>query len=256
VKRAAVHRPTLGYAFKAGPLPWLIAIAAGGFVVTTSTDELFRLPPICGFLGPAVLVDMAAVHNWSPAAMILAWLLMVTAMMPPLLAQPVGHIWVSIFKVRRPRALALFGFGYAAVWLAAGGVLVPAAVALHVLAPETSASLTSLALAFIWSSSPAAQVARNRCHRVRRISAFGTAADRDCFLQGLMSGASCTATCWPWMLAPMTMGSLHLVAMAAITYLLFLERIAPPKRPVWQFPPSLKMLSALANRQKVIASSF
>jgi predicted metal-binding membrane protein len=250
-----MHWSTLGYALKIGPLPWLIAIAAGGFVVTISTDELFRLPPICGSLGPAVLVDLAAVHDWSPAAMILAWLLMMTAMMPPLLAQPVVHIWVSTFKVRRPRALALFGFGYAAVWLAAGGVLVPAAVALRVFVPETSASLTFLALAFLWSSSPAAQVARNRCHRVRRISAFGMAADRDCFLQGLMSGASCTATCWLWMLVPMTMGSLHPVAMAAITYLLFLERIAPPKRPVWQLPPSLKILSALVSHQKVLGSS-
>jgi predicted metal-binding membrane protein len=243
------------YALSVGPLPWLLAISASAAAVMISVEEPSDLPALCGSFGPPVFAVVVAspVHIRSLTA-VSAWLLMVAAMMPPLLVQPVGHVWVSTFNTRRPRALAVFGLGYAVVWFAAGTMLVPAAVLLRVLASETIASLASLALALIWSSSPAAQLARNRCHRVRRIGAFGFAADRDCFLQGVTNGVPCAAACWPWMLMPMVTGALHLVVMSAITYLLFLERLAPPRRPVWQLPPSFSTLAALIRRQKVVGS--
>ena len=246
----------LAYMLRSGPLPWLLAVAAAALVATALLHEPSRLPDLCGAFDPAALAGAATllVHVWTPGDIVLAWLLMLAAMMPPLLAQPVGHVWLSSFRTRRARSVGLFALGYAAVWLGAGAVLVPLAVLLRIGASEATAGSACIALAFAWSSSPAAQVARNRCHRVRRISASGTAADRDCLAQGVTSGVACAAACWPWMLTPMAVGGLHLPVMAAITLLLFLERLAPPRCPVWQPPPSLGMLAALVRAQNVVGT--
>ena len=68
-------------------------------------------------------------------ALLAGWLAMLLAMMPPLLAQPVLHVWWSSLRPRRPWALFLFGSAYTAVWMGAGAVLIPAAMALRLTIP-------------------------------------------------------------------------------------------------------------------------
>jgi predicted metal-binding membrane protein len=218
-----------------------------------ATDGSSRLPGLCGAFSQAAVSSLARTvpQVVSPSALIAAWVMMLVAMMPPLLIDPVGHICHSSFAARRPRALTGFVAGYGLVWIAAGLFLLPLAIALRVLVPEPQAGLAAWAVAFAWSCTPAAQIARNLCHSLRRVSAFGMAADRDCFAQGLFIGMPCVAACWPWMIVPMITGSAHLIIMAIVTALLFFERIAPPQPPAWQMPPSLVILHGLLSRKAV-----
>lgn len=189
--------------------------------------------------------------QWSPAATAAGWLVMLVAMMPPLLLEPVGHVWYSSQQRRRIRALLLFGLAYTAVWFTLAFILLPAAILLR-LAASDAAPLAAIALAVAWSASPPAQSARNRCHRLPAITPFGRAADRDCLRQGVASGLACAATCWPWMLVPMTFDGFHVAAMAAAGIVLFAERVAPPQRAAWQLPPFLSVLVSLRPPQKVL----
>lgn len=208
---------------------------------------------ICGSIRRVGLADLGLVFGplWSPASLPVAWLVMLMAMMPPLVAMPVAHVWRSSLAGRRPQALALFGLGYAMVWFSVGVLLIPAMIILRLVMPGTGVEMVALVFAVAWNCSPAAQAARNRCHRLHRIGAFGRSADRECLAHGMMSGAACVSACWPWMLATMMFDSGHLIVMAAVTLVLFAERIAPPGRCKWQLPPALSVLWALRPAQKV-----
>ena len=177
-------------------------------------------------------------------------MLMVAAMMTPLVAPIFNHVWRSSLAHRRPDSLAAVALGYGACWMAAGAVLVPAAATWG---RSWSAALATLALSVAWSCSPAAQYARNRCHRVRGISPFGLAADRDSFVQGVMTGAPCVLACWPWMLVPMAVPAGHHAAAVAVTLLLFLERLARPRSPAWRSPPALEALRLLGPRSTTVS---
>ena len=56
----------------------------------------------------------------SMASVSLGWALMLAAMMGPLVAAPLRHVCARSFARRRARAVALFGCGYVAIWMAAG----------------------------------------------------------------------------------------------------------------------------------------
>ncbi len=232
-----------------GPLPWLFALSAVGIAGATLVPETGRLnfSALCGTVSLTQIVDPAVLRTlvWSPVALVLAWLWMVVAMMPPLVAQPVSHVWQSSFPARRVRAVVLFGIGYAATWVIAGMALVPAAIVLMGQLPAGAAVCASMLMAIVWSASPPAQAARNRCHRVRRIGAFGRAADRDCLAQGVATGVACVAVCWPWMIVPMTAGTMHLTAMLAVMLLLFAERLSPGSPVRWRIPPAWDVVVAL-----------
>lgn len=246
----------LSHLCRSGPLPWLLGFSAIGFLYTALVAEPASLPAICGSLARMDLGDLGVVlgPGWSAMALLAGWLAMLLAMMPPLLAQPVLHVWWSSLGPRRPWALFLFGSAYTAVWMGAGAVLIPAAMALRLTIPWAAAAVVALGLALTWSSSPAAQGARNRCHRMRRIAAFGRNADRECVQQGLLTGAACVAACWPWMLLPMMVDSIHAVAMAAVTVMLFVERLGPPALPAWRFPMAFEVIRSLRPPQKVLGS--
>ena len=235
---------------RARPMAWLLALAAVGVLAGLRLPESTHLGGLCGRLGFALAADafLVVTRIWSPGALALGWLLMLVAMMPPLLAQPVAHIWRSSFPARRARALALFALAYAALWLAMGVLLLPAAILLRIALPEAQAVLLVLLLALAWSASPPAQVARNACHRLRRIGAFGIAADRDCVRQGLLSGAACIGACWPWMLLPLVIDGLHLAVMALVGLYLFAERLSPGRPAQWQWPPGFFVLAAASRK--------
>ncbi len=201
---------------------------------------------------PASL-DLIVGPQWSPAAMAAQWLIMLIAMMSPLLAAPVTHVWNSSLVTRRARALALFALAYAIVWLTAAGGIIPLALILRLGTPD-AAPILAVAFAVAWSSSPYAQLSRNRCHRLQGIGAFGRPADRDCLSQGAVTGLACAGTCWPWMLVPMMLDAGHAVAMVAISTVLFLDRLAPPAPAAWRLPAFVSVAWAFRPSQKVLGS--
>jgi predicted metal-binding membrane protein len=247
---------SFGYVLRSGSLPWLLIVSVTACILSLLADCWARLPEICGAVSLIGLTGSTPLllALLSPAGLVTGWLLMVTAMMLPLLGQPINHVWSLSFRDRRPRALACFGFGYALVWLAAGASLIPLTIGLRIAAPGWKASAIALAAAILWSCSPAAQRARNRCHRLRRIGAFGWAADRDCVKQGISTGMPCAAACWAWMLIPLTTERFHFPAMLAVSLALFLERIGPPSSARWRSPPATATLSAMFRSQKVVGS--
>ena len=231
----------LAYLLEAGPLRWLVLLSASVFALLGIADSgLFASSPAWAICNAAGLTPNAV----APSA-VAAWVLMIAAMMPPLLALPVGHVWVSVFPQRRVSSLAALGLGYAAAWLAAGAVLIPTGVAL-VRLPGAATCIGRVALALAWSCSPPAQAMRNRCHRLRPIAPFGARRLRDCLSQGAASGLACVGACWPWMLVPAAAGAHHLASMALVTPLLFLERLAPAAPPYWRWPPAVGVAIALA----------
>jgi predicted metal-binding membrane protein len=175
---------------------------------------------------------------------------MVGAMMPPLLVLPVRHVSRSTFPRNHASAMTWFGAGYLAIWTMAALVLLPLAEAVQRTGGWGFAF--SLAVAAVWSGSPVAQFGRNRCHRLIPISPFGAARVRGCFTQGLVAALPCALVCWPWMVLPMTVpGAMSLVT-AAVTILIFLDRLEPPTRCHWRLPPWLRMFDLLVRPQKVV----
>lgn len=53
---------------------------------------------------------------------------------------------------------------------------------------------------------------------------------------GLRSGLICTSICGPAMLLAMALPAYHLIAMAAVTGVVSIERYLPPRRPSWRLP--------------------
>lgn len=240
--------------FATPPLPWLLATAMVASWISAMPSLAWQAPALCGSPGTARLADFPAIlgPEWSLSASCAAWLFMLLAMMPPLLAQPLREIWRASIAPRRYWAILLFLQGYGLIWLCAGVLLVPTATLLKLLAPGSLAPALISAAAVVWSASPASQAARNRCHRTHRIRAFGRGADWDCLRYGTKLGLSCAANCWPWMLATACMDQAHSAFMGGVTILLFLERVLPPAPAVWQSPPAFQALTAIAIPQKVL----
>jgi predicted metal-binding membrane protein len=174
-----------------------------------------------------------------PAGLAWPWLTMLLAMMPPLLARPVAHLWERSLARRRLRAIALFAAGYVAVWMLAGIVLMMAAIALKTLvgAAFLPAPAVAVAIALLWQATPVKQACLNRCHRLPRLSAFGLAADRDCLRYGLVAAFWCVGTCWALMLVPLVADQAHAAVMAVSAVVLLAERAAPARPLRWRLLP-------------------
>jgi predicted metal-binding membrane protein len=222
-----------------GAWPPLLLASLVGWIAVLVAGGSRGMPAICGMTGGAAddwraLETFLAFHP--PASLVLPWLLMLLAMMPPLLAQPFVHLWRGTLRRRRWRAALVFAFGYGGIWMLAGAVLIAASVALKVLAPSWLALWGATALAVLWQATPAKQACLNRCHRLPALSAFGLAAERDCLRYGMSAGLWCVGACWALMLVPLVAGRLSVAAMAAVSLLMLLERLLPPRPVRWQLP--------------------
>ncbi len=220
-------------------LPLLLASLTGWFILA-AVDRRIPLTEIC-----AASIGLARL--WVPpiggtgqsalAMLVLASFAMVLAMMAPLLAVPMTHLWTRSLARRRLRAMALFSLAYAAVWTAAMTVLAIAAAGLAVLGIGWVAALAlASALAALWQSTPARQGSLNRCHRLPRLGAFGWVADRDCLAYGFTSGLWCVGACWTLMLLPMFVERGHFLAMLAVMTFLLVERQMPSRAVRWRMP--------------------
>lgn len=222
-----------------GSLPWLLGVAVVGLTFADLLAVYRVLPGFCGALtlGTVVALTEASLRATGLAGVGVSWAIMLVGMMPPLVSAPVNHVLESSLPRRRMRAAALLLAAYGAIWLAAGLVLLPLAIAV-MLVLHGAASAITLAVALVWSCSPLAQVARNRCHRLVRIGLRGWTADRDCLRQGWTVAPWCILSCWPWMLTAMVAGRWHLAAMSAVTLFLLMDRILPPAQVRWRAPPA------------------
>jgi len=194
----------------------------------------------CPAAGPAATQFPAAFQmplTMNPlTALTAGWALMLVAMMSPVLIAPIMHIRLRSFTRRRARSTALFAAGYAAIWMALGGVLIGMAMAVKRFAPQSYLPAAGIALiGLVWQFSPVKQRCLNRCHAHTELAAFGAAADFAALRFGISHGIWCAGSCWALMLFPMLLPRGHLVAMAAVAVLIFGERLEPPMPPRWHW---------------------
>jgi predicted metal-binding membrane protein len=220
----------------------LLAVAGGavsGITLCTPGDAWAAVSTLSLVaLAPPASLDTGSAAGWAAN-----WALMMAAMMPLLIAAPLLHVREQSFARRRLRALLLFGAGYGPVWLAAGLVLQPLALAFSLLPP--GAGLAALA-AIVWQVSPAKQVCLNGCHRQPALAAFGIAADVDALGFGVSHALWCIGACWPLMLLALTVGvsggAGHLAAMLAAALFALAERFEPPGPFVWRARLPLRLV--------------
>ncbi|MEZ2218897.1 DUF2182 domain-containing protein [Rhizobium sp. RCC_161_2] len=165
-----------------------------------------------------------------------SWIAMLVAMMAPLLSAPLTHVYGQSLSHRRWRAIGLFLLGYAAVWIAAGGALIPIAVTIQasVYNLAFAPAILGCVIALIWQITPVKQLCLNACHRLPPLAAGGLRTDADDVLFGLSHARWCVGTCWALMLCTiMFRGPLHWAVMFAITLFLMFERSRAPQRPRW-----------------------
>ena len=187
-----------------------------------------------------------------PASLAAGWGLMLVAMMSPALILPISHLRLRSFKSRRARAIALFVAGYAAIWMAAGVVLLAGALAIRGAAPDSYLPAVGVSLlAIVWQLSPVKQRCLNRCHAPAGLAAFGAAADLDALRFGVFHGVWCAGSCWALMLSPMLLPRGHVAGMAIVTLLTFAERLEHPRPPSWRWRGFGRLSRIVAARARI-----
>jgi hypothetical protein len=156
------------------------------------------------------------------SAPVIAWLLMVAAMMFPLVIRQVRGTALRSMWRRRHRAIGGFLLGYLSLWLIVG---IP--IMAWLWAWPDAVSPRSAAIAFFvaaaWQWAPISRRARRVCHREVPLAPAGWRADTDCLRYGWRVGCWCSITCWPVMIA-CALAQHGLVAMVAATILATTER--------------------------------
>jgi len=183
----------------------------------------------------AASVQMFVAMN-PPASLAAGWAVMLSAMMLPALIAPVRHIRRRSFTRRRARSIVLFFLGYAAVWMALGGVLLALKLGAQFLGGESCLPAAFGALiAMAWQCSPLKQRCLNRCNALPELAAFGAAADWDALAFGVTQGIWCAGSCWALMLLPMLLPQEHMAAMIVVAVLIYCERLEHPRPPRWSW---------------------
>jgi predicted metal-binding membrane protein len=216
-------------------LPLLLASVTGWFILA-AVDRRISLTEICAasiWLKRLWVPPIGGADGSTLGILILVSFAMVLAMMAPLLAVPLTHLWTRSLARRRVRAVTLFLLPYVALWTAAMILLAVASVAMMALGIGW---IVSLAVAALWQSTPARQANLNRCHRLPRLAVFGWSADRDCLAYGFASGLWCVGACWALMLVPMFVESGHFAVMLAVMAFLLAERRLPGRAVRWRMP--------------------
>jgi predicted metal-binding membrane protein len=224
--------------FTYAPWPILLATAGVGQALSLYNDVSGEGPAFC-----LAVNGLSIVTSWpvvlqaelalNPLHRILAgWFLMLLAMMPPLLAMPLMHVWRSSLPNRRMRASAVFMLGYFALWMAVGPLLWALALWLQIAVGE-NVLIAALLIAMVWSIGPWHRAALNRGHQSRRIGLFGWLADKDCLTFGLSHGLVCLVSCWAWMLVPLVSVAWHIPVMLLAGLIMLAERLTPPGPPRW-----------------------
>lgn len=134
----------------------------------------------------------------APAGL-LAWTVMVAAMMVPLVWPAVRHVGLNSLRWRRQRAIAVFLCAYVAVWTVFGAVVLAARDLLTIAGRPAFGA--ALAVAALWQLSPQQRRFRRACHRTVPLPPRGLPAVAGDIRFGLRQGVTCIGVCWPLMLA-------------------------------------------------------
>jgi predicted metal-binding membrane protein len=226
---------------------WILLLAEpGGMVMLAHCPAMSSV----GRPLPASFAMLLAMNP--PAALAAGWALMLAAMMSPVLIPPLCHIRLRSFTHRRTRSSVLFVAGYAAIWMALGGVLLVVGLVVKLFAPQSYLPAVGMLLtALIWQSSPIKQCCLNRCHAHTELAAFGAAADFDALRFGITHGIWCAGSCWALMLFPMLLPRCHVAAMAIVTVLIFSERLEQPMPPCWRWRGLGKLKRIVAAQARI-----
>ncbi|WP_210481121.1 DUF2182 domain-containing protein [Naasia sp. SYSU D00948] len=227
---AVVRRP---------PVPALLFVSMNGWAVmvwstigAAASHAEFRALP--GAVVASSLHPTSHVHGGAatPVAFVM-WVAMVLAMSPLLLAREVDRVRLSSLRRRRGSIVTVWLTGYVVIWLLAGAAVVPFVAWLGT---DVRLAWGAVALVALWHCSPLRQRFLNACHRAASLRSFGVAAYRDALRDGFATGGACAAVCGPLMVTVLLAADIHLVAMAAATLALTVERYLPARTPRWRLP--------------------
>ena len=223
---------------------WVLLLVNPGAVV-----------PLCAAAGTTAMETSASLRMLlamnRPVPLAASWALMLIAMMSPALIAPLIHVRRSSFAHRRVRSTALFVFGYAAVWMAAGGALAAAELTMRLWAPMSYVPAAALVIASVWQCSPVKQRCLNRCHAHPELAAFGAAADFDVLRFGMSHALWCAGSCWALMLLPMLLPRGHVLAMAAVALWIVGERLERPRPLSWRWRGCGKLIRMVAAQARM-----
>ena len=186
----------------------------------------------------------------------MGWALMLVAMMSPVLIPPIRHVWLQSFRNRRVRSIGLFVAGYAVIWLAVSALLLTVELSAALFARQSCLPIAGGLTALLWQFSPIKQHCLNRGHVHTALAAFGPAADRDALRFGVTHGIWCVGTCWALMIFPMLLPGGQLAAMAAVSFLIFSERLDQPVWPRWSWRLSGKLVRIFVAQTRIRLNSL
>ena len=245
-QRAQVRTPVLFLSAAA----WILLMAAPGSL---------GLSGHCTVTGLGAMLSLKSLRHLMalnpPGSVAVGWTLMLIAMMAPVVIPPVRHIRDRSFARRRVRAIILFVGGYAAIWMAAGVLLLAIVLVVRLAAPESLLPVALVAIvALVWQFSPVKQQCLNRCHAHPEVAAFSPAADLGALRFGLTHGIWCVGSCWALMLLPLLVSRGHLAVMVLVSLCLFAERLDRPVPPRWSWrAPSKAIRIAIAQARMRLA---
>lgn len=224
---------------------WIILLFDPGGIMTVKHCHITMKGPSIASL--QMILQMNPISD-----LMIGWTLMVLAMMLPKLIAPVQYIYEYSFKSRRFWSALLFIFGYTAVWIVMGFFMNVVIVGLNLLLPNSYMPAIGIGIiAVIWQFSPIKQRCLNRGHDHVTLAAFGSEADRDALMFGIMHGIWCVGAGWALMLFPMLLPAGHNLAMLAVTFIMISEHMEHPRLPGWHFSFRLKLLRVIFAQARI-----
>jgi hypothetical protein len=183
-------------------------------------------------------------HGAGLGADVVAWQLMVLAMMLPTLAMKTRDVALRCFAERRHYSMAVFLVSYLAPWSIFGAVVLALRQLPWMHAPYTVVVLC--AVATVWAIVPLRERAMMSVYTYAPVIApDGWEATRDCATAGLAVGASCILSCWPLMLACAASGhDLAVVAVGGAIAFVESRSFRPPTRLVLAASAALTVVVA------------
>ena len=183
--------------------------------------------------GVALICTAAGLQSVSSRGVLAGALLMIVAMMLPLTAPAVVHVWTHSLAARRTRAVVSMLIAYVGVWAAACAAL--SRMSFYVRSTAGMDDLPMLCaaagLALAWQGSAAKRRLLNRCHALPPLPVFGAAAEIGSLRLGALSALRCIGACWALMALPIVAGPAHLLLMAGVSLLMLSEQCATPRWP-------------------------
>jgi hypothetical protein len=207
----ARRRRALTAAVRRSPAPALLAVSILGWAGMAWLTAMSAAQAAGAHVGPAMGAhSMHATDAASSAPHgLLLWIAMVAAMSPLLLMREVARLRHGSLRRRRGLMILAFATGYGLVWLLVGAV---------------AANIASVLGASAWIGGLAV------------VLVIVPDATWDAGRYGVVTGASCAASCGPIMVLVLLAADFHLLAMIGATVLLTAERYQPARRPRWRLP--------------------